>query len=536
MAFYPDRPDVTVRVRWFFVEEGSPLLPFPTVFNSKNWSDDGDIASPLGEVPSSIREWSDGAPPWIFWADRPCGQAQRFLEGQSYATREDFSPLNWGIPPCCAPSEPQPCPTLFELGLRHPNVWLTLATGIQLVYEQRINDCATLLGIILGPSFTFHFFEPENPFHISFAVGWNDRQVLVLIEGTTSWQEFISILMGVLGTPLPVGGYFANGPIWAFALTVVDHLADFSVPTDRPIVFAGHSLGGCIAQHLNALEAQLRPTRQVASITFGTPQWATAGLRDLIQERTIDLRHHLDPVPWMPPGIPYIPIPLIPGLSNLILTWTLYERASHGIVLLDGGGIMPEEPSNFPTDDLNQLLETFAAIGWAEQPFAHPLAQYILILQNAVAQLPVIPPCTIRIEEVEAMIETLDLLPDTVTFRPVTVDIYRVGVSPPSAPAVAGANGLLYANFVLRGDIGEGDVAAGHFTHVLIFTDLSIDIRDDYNEGTRGANYDTVYIPDQDGVGLVVRFVEITATGSLPTLMKRVYLDRKLPDWPQSDV
>lgn len=130
----------------------------------------------------------------------------------------------------------------------------------------------------------------------------------------------------------------------------------------------------------------------------------------------------------------------------------------------------------------------------------------------------------------------IELIPNEQTVRyATTMDVYRVGTSPPAIPAVPAVPILLEADFHIRAEAGEGDAAVGHYTHTALIQFPPIDIRDDYNEGTRGANYDTVYIPDKTGTGLVVRFVEIIAIEGSAALYQRVYLDAKYPPaWPRT--
>lgn len=120
--------------------------------------------------------------------------------------------------------------------------------------------------------------------------------------------------------------------------------------------------------------------------------------------------------------------------------------------------------------------------------------------------------------------------------RATTMDIYRTGTAPPAAPAVAAVPILIEADFHIRGEAGEGDAAVGHYSHTALVQFPAVDIRDDYNEGTRGANYDTVWVPNAAGTRMVVRFVEVIALEGSAALYQRVYLDRGVPVWPRADV
>lgn len=117
--------------------------------------------------------------------------------------------------------------------------------------------------------------------------------------------------------------------------------------------------------------------------------------------------------------------------------------------------------------------------------------------------------------------------------RATTMDVYRTGTAPPAVPAIAAVPIMIEADFHIRNEASEGDAAVGHYSHTALIQYPAVDVRDDYNEGTRGANYDVVYVPDKNGTGLVVRFVETIQLEGSAALYQRVYLDRKVgPPFP----
>lgn len=116
-----------------------------------------------------------------------------------------------------------------------------------------------------------------------------------------------------------------------------------------------------------------------------------------------------------------------------------------------------------------------------------------------------------------------------------TCDIYRAGSAPPAAPSVAGVPCHLTSAFARGLETGEGDARATYrFSHILL-VDVSVDIRDDFDTGTIGANFDTVYIPDKNGTAFRVRFVERRLRGTDKD-HKKVYLARETPSWPTTDL
>lgn len=523
---------MSTKIRWFFCEDDAQVLPFDNIFTSRNWSALGDIEVPLGEVGAgAARTWVDGSTPWVWRDNLVCGSADRFATGQLFSTREDFAPLNWGIPPCCDPSDSPPCPTIFEVGVSHPAVLYSLAVGIETLRLE--NDVATdvVFETMLGSPHTFRFLYPNNLLFPNVAVGWNERQVIVFIDGTQSWHQLFVLIIGAALAPIPVGG-FAFHPI-AANMGVAIHIWMLAqgVPLDLPITFAGHSLGGALAHYLEAKERLLRPDRQSAAITFGAPKMGDAAMSTLLAGHTYNLRTSADPVPNLPPDVSFSGFLRIPIPTPLGLAWSGYQKIEPSYNLRINGSIVPDLPFGIVLEDLVHLVEALSVGAWSTKPAGHYLRTYIDLLKLARFFGPATPPCMIDIAEIDGVETNFpDVLPSERMWRAVTFDVYRVGTAPPAAPAIAGLSGILYANFALRSEASEGDAAVGHFTHVLCvpYSTTPPDIRDDYNEGTRGANYDSIYIPDGTGNSLVVRFVELLLDGDPAETWMRIYLDRRV--------
>ena len=114
-----------------------------------------------------------------------------------------------------------------------------------------------------------------------------------------------------------------------------------------------------------------------------------------------------------------------------------------------------------------------------------------------------------------------------------TCDIYRQGRTPPAAPDVAGVPIQLNADFRRREETGEGDGAGFKFTHVALMP-KGTDVRDNWDVAGPG-NADTIFVPDKNGTGFIVRFVERTGIGTAQEI-RRVYVDRKVPNWPTNEL
>jgi len=105
-VYYRDSP-VTARIRWFFVPEGTPVLPFGTAFTSNEWIDEPEGDQEIGEVPGAARTWVDGSPPFpVDNAGPPCGTADQFANGAVIA--DAGAPLNvfGGVACCPLPASP----------------------------------------------------------------------------------------------------------------------------------------------------------------------------------------------------------------------------------------------------------------------------------------------------------------------------------------------------------------------------------------------------------------------------------------------
>jgi hypothetical protein len=115
--FFRDDPRPS-RIRWFFVPEDTPYLPFGTIFDSNEWLDvpEGDIE--LGEVPGAPRTWADGTPPFPVSGLRPCGTAEQFASGDALPPSPPVALNQFGGIACC---QIPPSPFQFFSCLNCPN-------------------------------------------------------------------------------------------------------------------------------------------------------------------------------------------------------------------------------------------------------------------------------------------------------------------------------------------------------------------------------------------------------------------------------
>jgi hypothetical protein len=111
--------------------------------------------------------------------------------------------------------------------------------------------------------------------------------------------------------------------------------------------------------------------------------------------------------------------------------------------------------------------------------------------------------------------------------------IYRDSAPPPSAPAAADVPGYLDGAY----DDGLERAEAANelrYTHRLL-VDESVDVRDDFQSFTVTGQRDLIYVPDAAGTPFEVVFVERPFRG-FGLAVKRVFLNRRSPNWPTNDL
>lgn len=496
---------------------------------------EGDYINPLGEIPDAPRPWVNGESPWVFRDKLICGNAGLHANGQLFSSRVDFEPLNWGIPPCCDPTPLGACPTVFDIGVNHPGVWYAGAVIIRALYLRDEIALTALWENLLGSGCVIKFSFPADALAVGFTVAWNDRQVCIAIEGQSNWFQFVLDTLGTVLPLFPFGVGNVNAVMYGFAADVMNRLSLLGVPIDLPRVYFGHSLGGAIAQMSLAVRKMFDAERVQHAICYGAPKCGNTAFANFVAPHLSEIRVFTDPVPFIPLNFTefiflHVPVPL-----PYRLLWDAYKKPTQGFSVTAMGELAPDTSGVGAFSEAVLISQAILTGIISGEPFGHLISTYTQYLAIPASQLPAIPDCTIDVEEIEVIDDSFpDVNPRNATFKATTCDIYRTGTAPPAPPAVAAEPCFIYANFWIRTESGEGDAAVGHFSHVMLIPNSACDIRDDYNEGTRGANFDIVYIPDSTATtGLVVRFVERMYDPDTAAEMLRVYLDRKKPTaWP----
>jgi microcystin-dependent protein len=127
-----------VRIRWYRVTPDRPLLPYPTIFSSWNWEQEGEnthtaCAGTLfqGEQLTSDRNWNNGKVPlgYPFLGNTPCGTAEQW--GGDLLRARDLPLVNdfLGSPTCCTGLAPGVVCSNCPSGFASSSYYLTCSTA-----------------------------------------------------------------------------------------------------------------------------------------------------------------------------------------------------------------------------------------------------------------------------------------------------------------------------------------------------------------------------------------------------------------------
>lgn len=118
-------------------------------------------------------------------------------------------------------------------------------------------------------------------------------------RGSQDWDH-VWTNVDVRTVPCGAGRSFHRG-FWNAAGHLWDEMRDDPFRSERPITFAGHSMGGAIAVALALLAHDARPDHPVRAVTFGAPRYGTGPWTDpfpvenhvLPRDLVTTLPHHL---------------------------------------------------------------------------------------------------------------------------------------------------------------------------------------------------------------------------------------------------
>lgn len=391
--FFSDRLDVLSDVAWYFCEPGAKPLPFPTIFGSNQWCNFQKEPTPiLGEVIGAPRPWRDGSPPPLALTGLPCGTAADFAAGNPSPPLVPIVPVVWGVPPCCTIGGAVDCEILPVMGVETAAVSYALAALTWCVYEGQQLAADQVAAATIGPiSGRADRLRPASTLP-SWYAAWNARQVVVAIAGVETDVQLIAAAMALATGPVPQGGFGTDVYSALAGDIVVSEMAAAGVPFDRPLTVAGHSMGGAVGGYITARETQLRPTRVVAHVTFGSPRMGDSAMGAILQP-AIKTRWEADGdvVPFIPPDVSVYTALLALVSLPIALNWAKFRPSGRGKRLTAAGDVFTSLADDASWADLAIIIAEFL-VSLPFGPFTrHGISNYTLSLQNAVAMADQLP-------------------------------------------------------------------------------------------------------------------------------------------------
>ena len=374
---FRDRPDVTVKGMYVFAPAGTPHYPGFHNFVSRIWTaGDDQTQTALGEVLGSDHPFTPGTldvappPPALLLGSADCVRlgeryplpviARTFFQG--------FDSRCWGNAP----------PILPDVTSR--DVLTNYALVSDLLYTNP-TAAATLLEGLLGPGAVVTTYPNDATLFPGCLIGDNGKYAVVVISGTSNFQQLAMQILYAGGGPVDYGIYGTN-PIWEAAWLVIHtRIVDAGIPADRPILIVGHSYGGAVATLLAVRYNQGNPDRGMALITYGAPRPGDQRVSDLVTPvRQTRLENVGDYAASVPPSAPY----LIPFLGILGLEeygrWLRWQPGPGRVQLAEDGSLTPGPASETPYSQLLGIVQAAMAANPFDPIGPHAVKAYFLRL------------------------------------------------------------------------------------------------------------------------------------------------------------
>jgi pimeloyl-ACP methyl ester carboxylesterase len=205
----------------------------------------------------------------------------------------------------------------------------------------------------------------------------NGHVTLVFLAGSTNDLQLAVQGMFSLTAPTATAGFGTNAT-WQIAANVIDQrIQDAGISADSPIRFIGHSYGAAVATIVAAEYKRYKPGRPVETTTFGMPKPGDARLIALLQPiPSVNIVAANDPVPSLPPSLPWL-LPFFSTVeASILYNWALYENPPNQFFLDDEGGLTPTSDATFSTVQLAEFIGQAILSGAPPAVPAHDMSNY----------------------------------------------------------------------------------------------------------------------------------------------------------------
>ena len=328
--------------RYYRSPPGAPFVEGFHQFGSRSWDDKNFPADhPLGEVVDAPQSWDRGDPPPVLPAFLQIGGDTCFPDGDLIANALPDAQLVNGFNSACFLPAVQP-----DLGWSILSSWSSCslqffyARIISWMYSKNTTAISQAFNLLL-PNVTTSFWTGTDLLpDVTIAV--TTKAVAVVIDGTQNFQQLATQAFQSIVGPTNRGIY-STLPLWYDASSwVFARMADAAVSPLLPVIFVGHSYGGCAAINCAARWIAANPTRRVACLTYGSPKPGDQRLQDLAGSTSFfGIVNDLDLTGAIPPDLPTLaPVEAILGLQRL-LVWTQWIRQPNPALQARDGTLTP---------------------------------------------------------------------------------------------------------------------------------------------------------------------------------------------------
>ena len=371
--------DQLVPGRYYFSPPGTPFYADgPHAFGSRNWcSKEWELIQGIGEQIDSDRQWDDGRLPNLQIKTQSFGSIACLRDGEVFAESIDAADLVDGFAPACIVNQNPPItPWEVASAIESCSLQYAYARLIEWSYDGASATIFNFLGQFLGGGWSLNYF-PAGALLPAVTTAVSDLGAVVWADGTANYQQFALQACYALIGPTDQGGW-SSSPFWVNASNkILNSLTSEGYIPGTPVFFCGHSYGGVASAIAAARLRQFRSTLPLKVLTYGMPHVGDARLKALLDSiGCIHLRNDTDIVTALPPGVDAL-APVIEELGVAALfVWTLWLKASSG-VMLDANGAQ--------TPDAEPLLDTPTLVAFATDVLAnvqwppvasHPITAY----------------------------------------------------------------------------------------------------------------------------------------------------------------
>jgi len=297
MRFKTKSGDVIRTMRFVAASPRAPVMPVPSMFNPLIW---GDEEQRYGEI-AGTRKWTRLQPPQqLGFGAKPHGTPEQLAAVSPCSIIPRVASGDFlRLPECAAAA------ALFRGLPLNPSDRANNALLLSLiwsVYNETDSQTQARVQAFFGPTATVQVLSRVSPLAPKAILVHTPMGFLFVSEGTTNEQQLIGQVVSSLSGPVTRNGIDGAELPLVIAADYYGQIRSIIAASDEPIIFAGHSYGGALAQMVAAMFARNGAPNHVAVTTFGAPRHI-----GLESQRIIESIPHTtvvekeDVVPHLPP-------------------------------------------------------------------------------------------------------------------------------------------------------------------------------------------------------------------------------------------